>query len=227
MKCLQTAVLQWLNLSRLSSLEAAVTDVQCTCIPFFFPFLLKQGNFLNFIINNKPSSMILYLMIYSVCVCMCIYIYIHKCVQNMFKMFPAMYVLKNKRFKLLNCVWHNILARPTKTWHSLHALVSMETQVWFFQLIGRSFSVHWLWLKLIRTASPRDHSLSHSLLITASVSLTGVTPWHCPPGWEGLPVGTSPYLVCSRSFSNLMKKNKGKKWVMFMIQTLQYKATQT
>lgn len=43
---------------------------------------------------------------------------------------------KHKRLRWLNCVQHSILAGSTKTCYSLHALVSVETQVRFFQLIG-------------------------------------------------------------------------------------------
>lgn len=51
-------------------------------------------------------------------------------------------------------------------------------------------------------------SLERFKPITASVSLIGGTLWRCPPGWEGLLVGRSPCLVCSRSALDLTNNKR-------------------
>lgn len=132
--------------------------------------------------------MILYLLIYPVHIhtyVYYIYIYIHKLVQNRFKTFFFLScVFKNKNKKVKDgwiVSWHSAALGQTQTQHSLHALVVMETQVWFFQLTGRvRLLLGFDWQSGFGAASPRLFAEGQSWSQHQSHGLARLfdsTPW--------------------------------------------------
>lgn len=148
--------------------------------------------------------MLLYLSIYPVHIHT--YIYSETCTKYVKIFFFLLFYIikKTNRLWWLNCVWHSFLVGPTQMQHSLHALILINTLVggWGgFQLIGRAALLLGFDLK-----NKNNKKKLTADSITASASLIGGTLWLRPLGLEGLPVGTSPYLVCIHSALDLKNR---------------------